>query len=71
MPGLVSKFEAWSIRSHRRRDGTDATATNQPGSTSPSAADYLDRRIHTTAQTRGLVAQLQRLGHTVTITPAA
>ena len=33
--------------------------------------DYFDRPIDTTAQTRRLVAQLERLGHTVTLTPTA
>ena len=31
----------------------------------------VDRRNDTAAQTRRLVAQLQRLGHTVTLQPAA
>lgn len=34
-------------------------------------ADYFDRRIDTAAQTRRLVTQLERLGHNVTLTPAA
>jgi transposase len=34
-------------------------------------ADYFDRHVNTQAQTRRLVAQLERLGHTVTLTPAA
>jgi len=34
-------------------------------------ADYFDRHGNTQAQTRRLVAQLERLGHTVTLTPAA
>ena len=33
--------------------------------------DYFDRHIDTAAQTRRLVTQLERLGHTVTLTPAA
>ena len=33
--------------------------------------DYFDRHVNTHAQTRRLVAQLERLGHTVTLTPAA
>jgi len=33
-------------------------------------ADYFERRIDTAAQTRRLVAQLERLGHTVTLTAA-
>jgi transposase len=34
-------------------------------------ADYFERHVNTEAQTRRLVAQLERLGHTVTLTPAA
>lgn len=34
-------------------------------------ADHFQRRSDTAAQTRRLVAQLERLGHTVTLTPAA
>jgi transposase len=34
-------------------------------------ADYFDRRFDRAAQTRRLVAQLERLGHHVTLTPAA
>ena len=34
-------------------------------------ADHFDRGNDTAAQTRRLVAQLERLGHTVTLTPAA
>lgn len=33
--------------------------------------DYFERRTDTAAQTRRLVAQLERLGHTVTLTPTA
>ena len=34
-------------------------------------ADYFDRRVDNAAQTRRLVAQLERLGHSVTLTTAA
>ena len=62
----------------KRSSPSPTPCSSSAGTSSPTRRayhelgdDWFDRRNDTAAQTRRLVAQLQRLGHTVTLHPAA